>query len=348
MNNLLSTENTERDILISSQFLYNEIKTMLKLPSKRFIVAILIAVGITGVSFVISQDRSKTTNSIVSNGTEEMGLSQESSATKDSDLDGLYDWEESLWGTDMNDSDTDDDGTSDGDEVSQNRNPLIAGPNDVLYNNSDLVSPDTTEEEFSEAKQEFYSAFLQQRGEEIREMTVEALIQDFNAEEFSDKEKYSLSDLNTSSQSDEVFIRAYGNTLGEIFARYANKDDYPYDEVAIFGRSMQNKNSSELFKLEFVSLAYKNLAEDLLATEIPMSAAENHLLLVNGYDMLSETTDTMRFLLEDPLRSGLAYETYVGQTAVNQAIFFNLVLYFQNKDIIFNENEPGGLFNLSS
>ena len=55
---------------------------------------------------------------------------------KDSDNDGLKDWEEQLWKTDPYNSDTDGDGTPDGLEIKQGRNPLVAGPNDKLDTNT--------------------------------------------------------------------------------------------------------------------------------------------------------------------------------------------------------------------
>ncbi|OGD66657.1 hypothetical protein A2Z61_00915, partial [Candidatus Campbellbacteria bacterium RIFCSPLOWO2_02_35_12] len=55
-------------------------------------------------------------------------------AEKDSDRDGLKDWEEALWGSDPHNPDTDGDRTPDGEEVVVGRNPIIAGPNDKLYN----------------------------------------------------------------------------------------------------------------------------------------------------------------------------------------------------------------------
>ena len=320
-------------------------KTSSKLPSKKFVIAVLVALAIVVISFFVSQQPPVTKTPISKNDTEE--LKENDPATKDSDKDGLYDWEENLWGTDANDPDTDGDGISDGEEVAQNRNPLVSGPNDLLYDNSGLILPGSTEEEISEAKKEFYSMFLKEQGDEIREMTVLALMQNFDKEEFINRDEYTLNDLNLSSKNDDEFIRSYGNTLGEIFARYANKQDYPYDEVAIFGEALETKNPSGLAKLEFVSLAYKNLTEDLFAIETPMSAAQNHLPLVNGYGMLSETVGAMRFFFEDPLRGGLAYETYVGQTALNQVAFFNIMLYFENKNIQFDEDEPGSLFNTS-
>ena len=315
---------------------------MSKLPSKKFIVIIMVALAMVGISFFTSQQPPK----------EEVPVpvkkvSEDEPSKKDTDEDGLFDWEENLWGTDPNNPDTDGDGTSDGEEVAQNRHPLFAGPGDTIYDNSGLIVPGTTEEEMSEAKKEFYSMFLQEQGDEIREMTVLALMQNFDKEEFVNREKYTLNNLNLSSKNDDEFIRSYGNALGEIFARYANKQDYPYDEVAIFGEAIETKNPSGLAKLEFVSLAYKNLTEDLFAIETPMSAAQSHLALVNGYGMLSETVGAMRFFFEDPLRGGLAYETYVGQTALNQVAFFNIMLYFENKNIVFTEDEPGSLFNTS-
>ncbi len=50
----------------------------------------------------------------------------------DSDHDGLKDWEETIYHTDPNNPDTDGDGISDGDEISQGHDPLKKGPDDKL------------------------------------------------------------------------------------------------------------------------------------------------------------------------------------------------------------------------
>ncbi|MCX6730212.1 MAG: hypothetical protein NT058_01815 [Candidatus Portnoybacteria bacterium] len=52
------------------------------------------------------------------------------SQTKDSDSDGLKDWEENLYKTDPLNSDTDDDGYLDGEEINSGHNPLIKSPGD--------------------------------------------------------------------------------------------------------------------------------------------------------------------------------------------------------------------------
>ncbi|MEK7647227.1 MAG: hypothetical protein AAB378_02525 [Patescibacteria group bacterium] len=51
-------------------------------------------------------------------------------ANGDPDNDGLKNWEEALWKTDPNNQDMDKDGTPDGQEIKENRNPLKAGLDD--------------------------------------------------------------------------------------------------------------------------------------------------------------------------------------------------------------------------
>jgi len=52
--------------------------------------------------------------------------------TRDADEDGLADWEEVLWKTNIKNADTDGDGANDAEEIKANRNPLVKGPDDKL------------------------------------------------------------------------------------------------------------------------------------------------------------------------------------------------------------------------
>jgi hypothetical protein len=53
------------------------------------------------------------------------------SQNKDTDNDGLKDWQEDLFGTDPTNPDTDKDGFLDGEEISSNHNPLVKSPGDT-------------------------------------------------------------------------------------------------------------------------------------------------------------------------------------------------------------------------
>ena len=52
--------------------------------------------------------------------------------SKDSDNDGLKDWEEALWKTDAHNPDTDGDGTTDNHEILAKRDPRKPGPDDEI------------------------------------------------------------------------------------------------------------------------------------------------------------------------------------------------------------------------
>ena len=84
-----------------------------------------------------------------------VAMDQTSQLDKDSDGDGLKDWEELLWKTDSNKADTDGDGTNDNEEITLNRNPLKAGPNDKISDKEDLVAQ---EKAVSDSKQNTLTA----------------------------------------------------------------------------------------------------------------------------------------------------------------------------------------------
>src|SRR2546423_718695 len=108
------------------------------MPSKKVIytfVACLIALG--GIGFSINYKPSpkkiiSNSNNLIAANT--VGIEQ-NLLDKDSDNDGLKDWEETLWKTDPHNPDTDGDGTPDGQEVKEGRNPSVKGPNDKLDKN---------------------------------------------------------------------------------------------------------------------------------------------------------------------------------------------------------------------
>ena len=119
---------------------------MKNIPTLKLIVVFLLGALLIGGRFLFSN------NDNVYQVSENAALalnSANTSANKDSDHDGLKDWEEELWGTDPNNPDTDGDGTPDGEEVKLGRNPAIAGPNDVytheITDNSNSQDPQLSE-----------------------------------------------------------------------------------------------------------------------------------------------------------------------------------------------------------
>ncbi len=95
------------------------------LPSKNFIITVIVAVCVILITIVANYWKPNITNFRNSN----LAIDTNASSSKsniDSDSDGLPDWLENLYGTNPFKADTDGDGTNDADEVNQNRDPLKA------------------------------------------------------------------------------------------------------------------------------------------------------------------------------------------------------------------------------
>ena len=87
-----------------------------------YIIILVIIVIVGGLILLLNSKKEKELKSPISE------LSEEN--YKDSDNDGLRDWEEELYGTNPLNPDTDGDGYSDGQEVNSGRNPLVKAPGD--------------------------------------------------------------------------------------------------------------------------------------------------------------------------------------------------------------------------
>ena len=295
------------------------------------IIITMVIIGMVGIFYILGQQ----TDLAGSDPIASVGNSERI----DSDNDGLSDWEEGLWGTDPNNPDTDNDGTSDGEEINLGRNPTSADISDKLFDSGTFKTPSLTEEEVLRLKEEFYTNFLKERGEEIREETLLDLVDSFDAEQFTPQ--YSIQDLNIISGATKNEIRLYGNNLGSIFSRYGSGG---IDEVSIFSQGIQNKDSQVLSKLALVSIAYKDLANELLYMPVPLNVSEYHLAMVNGYDVFSRALDAMSAFFADPLQGGGGYQAYLGQTLIIQIAFMNISSYIDSMGIVYSEDEPGYVF----
>ena len=101
-----------------------------KLPIATILIAIIFAIGL--ILFVGAYAKRSAFSQITSLGGREITIEDQN---KDSDNDGLKDWEEKFYGTDPINPDTDNDGYLDGEEINSGHNPLVKGPNDnqVFY-----------------------------------------------------------------------------------------------------------------------------------------------------------------------------------------------------------------------
>ena len=117
------------------------------LPSKNFLISLSVALAIVLIAIIFSYSKSGVTNYFNNNlKTDTNDISAIANINIDSDNDGLADWKENLYGTSAQRADSDEDGTSDTDEISQNRDPLKANTAPSSQAPNDKIDPALVEE----------------------------------------------------------------------------------------------------------------------------------------------------------------------------------------------------------
>lgn len=274
---------------------------------------------------------------------------------KDSDNDGLKDWEEELWGTDPNNSDTDGDGTNDGDEINENRDPLKAGPDDVLDVNTLTAKTNTgntsqksieltTTDKFA---QDFFTEYLSLKDSEgVVDEYGKSLLIESAISKIIDSDnsliRYTNSDLNISDRTDEDFVRNYGNTLGGIvFDNSPNTDN----ESDILNNIIANGDKEEVKKLDIIINAYRNTAKDMLLVSVPKDIVSGHINLIESIEQVSKYIEDIGTINEDPIRAIAGIEGYERSIVILNSALKDLRGYFVDKKVIFDENEMGSVFS---
>jgi len=329
---------------------------MIDLPSKKFIstasaiiVALVLVYSISHITGKGTEAPEKT------NG--ENSITFNSLTEKDSDNDGLKDWEEILWGTDPNNPDSDGDGTADGEEASNGRNPAIAGPDDNIdlsetQQNSSLFNTDDADMTKTDllSRELLKSVLIMQKTGNIDEQSINDVsnyfVQEILGNSVDTPAGYVYSDLKIAKVDDKETIKAYGNELGIIIMRYydTTKD---HTELDIIKDMLNNRYSKDTEKItgfdEFIKY-YEDGSLELLGLTVPKGISETHLEAINTLGNTAEALKTMRFFYSDPLVGVSGLIQYQKEATKLTDLSQYLRIYFAKNRIKFNEDDAGYIF----
>ncbi len=277
---------------------------------------------------------------------------QENEINKDSDGDGLKDWEENLWKSDIHDPDTDSDGTPDGEEVREGRDPTIAGPNDTLkketaikniIENAGQSDANSTEK----LSQEFFAEYLsvKQDGQDITESQKETMIGNLLAKQVSSSsgyKTYTASQFNVISDGSAEAIRAYGNTLGGIITQNSVTD--LENEISILQTAVTDQNAEKLNDLDPIITKYQAIIDASLKISVPPTAAELHVNFVNAVSGLVDSITKMKSVIDDPLTSLKGIGIYGDARDGLVKSISGLATYFKENGVVWSTTEYGYTF----
>ena len=235
-------------------------------------------------------------------------------AAKDTDGDGLPDWQEALYGTDPNKADTDGDGINDGEAAREGKltpNTLASQlPSDQqgTTTTQDLLNdvpgvdpaPGSITEQFS---QEFMQELMEaSNGQPMTDDQQQALVSKLLGEYTQKagalfKSSYSTVSLHTDPS---VSVTAYAGSVEQVFLN----NDVPADAnqpLPLIQALIQNNDESARPKLKTLSDSYGAITTQLLALHVPPQLANEHLALIQGFDSLHKATSAFVSYEKDPL-----------------------------------------------
>ena len=274
-------------------------------------------------------------------------------AEKDSDEDGLKDWEEVLWKTDGGDPDSDDDGTKDGEEVRTKRNPTKPGPDDEYKSIEESPLKDVAEEIAAEQNltltdiftRDFMTGYFalknaNQYTPEARDRFLKTLVG--NAVNVTPQE-YTIKDLTLVQKSDQNTLRIYGNALGEVAMKYRHLAEGK--ELLIVDEAVKQESREKLTELGPILADYKAFADTYRALPVPLVAYEVHLALLNVNALTRDALVKMSGLFDDPIGGAAGVKEYRKSAQDGVVVVRNLKNFFEEKGVVFNDNDPGSIFN---
>jgi len=240
----------------------------------------------------------------------------DSIANKDSDNDGLKDWEEVLWQTAPSNPDTDGDGTPDGAEIATNRDPLKKGPDDQLNLASASTTPRaarplTASDQFSRDLFTRYVTIKQSgSGNPADYDNYSDLVQSYLDKETTTMSAkiYGAADFKVLANETPADVHRYGNAVGALFV--ADQDPGLENELIILQRATENNNPAELAKLDGNIAAYKKILAGLLAAPVPKIFLPDHLALANAVSVVIAGIESMKLTFSDPLKTVASLQNY--------------------------------------
>jgi hypothetical protein len=224
---------------------------------------------------------------------------------RDSDSDGLLDWEEQLWGTDPSQKETTP-GIPDSEAVNKLRGEQATDGESI----STQMEENLTEtDKFS---RELFStvATLSQNGT-IDETTVEKISSSL-AERLQNsvpRKVYTWADIKIINDNTVVAIQKYKDTLISIYQKYPAKTQVE-DTLEKFVGDGTNINENALKELDPSIEQMQKIVDDWVKTAVPIQLAQQHLDTINGMERLIENVSDIQLYDNDPILAMGAVKNY--------------------------------------
>jgi len=268
-------------------------------------------------------------------------------AAKDSDSDGLPDWQESLYGTDPENPNSVRADMTDSQAVAQGlATPRYAGQSIEITTGGEPISvpgnlpaPNSLTEQFSRL---FFENYISTRGSavpsaEASQNFVTSAVTELVASS-AEVNAFTADDINVSG-SGAGALRAY-IAVAETTILSQNPG-HEAGTVALFQDAVQKDDKEALRAVKEIGEALTTAANNLARISVPSEAASAHLAFVNAMARLAGSTLDLAAIDADPLRAMLGLGQYEKNLQEYGIAYKALYQVFANAGVVINAGEPG-------
>ncbi|HVW71799.1 MAG TPA: thrombospondin type 3 repeat-containing protein [Candidatus Paceibacterota bacterium] len=276
-------------------------------------------------------------------------------AAKDTDSDGLPDWEETLYGTDPNNAHSVRASLTDSQAVAQGLvtpqyatapTSQVSGTPKTYAVPGPTAAPGSITDQFSQL---FFSTYMNQRGatpptaDEMQSFVQEAITQLEASRVHPDA--YSTSDTNVKGQGADM-LKAYATAMDTAFAD--NTVQLPYDELTYFSDAVEKNDATALSHVLAIGTAYTKTAQEAAKVPVPEEAAAAHLAVVNAMAQLGSTIGDLASVNQDPIRAMLGLQEYPQDIDQFVSALQAMNAVFTADGVTLTDSDPGhSFFNLT-
>lgn len=277
------------------------------LPSKQFIIRLVILVIIIGGAFsvykLVQYFRNRSGEKAPTK------LVVKDIVQKDSNKNGIPDWEESLWGLDPSK-----DGVSNKEFILAQRAILSKDENRSLDNDSAPVNDNEA------MSREFFAIImsLQQTGN-LDDASLKAISDTIGEQIVATPipDIYKKTSLVIKADGEQA-RDAYFANLKDILLKYQNKDIG--NELTFISQGIEKNDPQAIEIAKGIGESYKSFGRDLVKISVPNSLAQAHLNLANNYEKTGRSIDEMVKVLSDQMagmKGLINYNKYSDDLVVN-------------------------------
>lgn len=261
--------------------------------------------------------------------------------TKDSDADGLKDWEEAIFRTDPYNKDTDNDGADDSTEISHGRDPLKPGPNDLVATSTPLnaagenpgQSPNLTQRLATALGQRLIAQRLLNPNQQINPKTIGQEIVKGIPQYTPETPFLTLNDLAIAKDDSAPAIKTWATQFDAAIKETFGSHTQP--EVLILIGAMQTENYATLSQLDPYLRAYDAAFAKIEKIPVPPSFAPYELDFLKIMLQWREIVSRFRDAEKDPVAAMSGIKPYFTLADELQTLNKKIQMEFTKRHITF-------------